>query len=175
MWSGSQGSLGVFRSFRVRGGDSGRDRELRARHREGIVQICGRDRRDCRGYFAYSAYAVATVAGIVSFARGIARGPCANHIMVGRYLPSCSRRRRRRRCAKVQCESSKEACCKRSSVFQVRMACRMVQAGGAPTGGPFPTSPFPKFQWRNARSSPENRLDGHGHGQRHCHGHGHGQ
>ena len=55
-----------------------------------------------------------------------------------------------------------------------RGRCRMVQAGGAPTGGPFPTS-FPEFQWRYARSSPENRLDSLGHGRRHCHGHGHGQ
>ena len=73
---GIAGIAGVFRSFRVRGGDSCRDRELRARHRERIVQICGRDRKDRWGYFAHSAYAVATVAGIVSFARGIARGSC---------------------------------------------------------------------------------------------------
>ena len=81
MWSGSQGSLGVFRSFRVRGGDSCRDRELRARQREGIVQIRGRDRRDRWVVFAYSASSVATVAGIVGFARGIARE--ARRIVVG--------------------------------------------------------------------------------------------
>ena len=53
--------------------DSHRDRGFRVRDREGIVQICGRDRRDRWGSFAYSASSVATVAGIVGFARGIAR------------------------------------------------------------------------------------------------------
>ena len=56
--------------------DSHRDRGFRVRDREGIVQICGRDRRDRWVYFAYAAYAVANFAGIVSFARGIARGSC---------------------------------------------------------------------------------------------------
>ena len=37
------------------------------------MQICGRDRRDRWGSFAYSASSVATVAGIVDFARGVAR------------------------------------------------------------------------------------------------------
>ena len=55
------------------------------------------------------------------------REPCANHITIGRYLRSSSRRRRRRRCAKVQCESLKEA--KKAHAFDKKFLGRSCRHG----------------------------------------------